>query len=158
MKLTKINPVNDGMPAQVAVEFLTNPRAKMSNTFRKTCLRALQNVYPSESTPFRTSPDEPGYFVNDEQVNVDPAIRLDRKLRRLSIQQLSSRRVQAAKRRTSVQHARTKLNTRIAKLESVPPFVEAMHKQLDAHETAHNYVVEAITAEINRRDTVCRSH
>jgi hypothetical protein len=158
MKLTKINPVReDGMPPQVAREFLINPRAKITNTFRKTCLRARENVYPSENISFRTSPDEVGYFINDEHETIDPAVRLDRKLRRLSLRQLGRRRVQAAKRRTSVQHSRIKLNAKIAQLDSMPPFVAAMHKQLDAHEAAHNHAIESITAEINRRNEVCRT-
>lgn len=43
---TKLTPVfNDGMPREVAVAILSEPKAKLTNAFRKTCKRAMEKHY-----------------------------------------------------------------------------------------------------------------
>jgi len=37
----------DGMPREVATEFLADPRVKLTNRFRKVCQDARETVYPS---------------------------------------------------------------------------------------------------------------
>jgi hypothetical protein len=46
---TEVNE-NDSMPAEVALAFLTNPKAKITNTFRKICRAARDTVTPSYQT------------------------------------------------------------------------------------------------------------
>lgn len=43
---TKLTPeFNEGMPREVAISILSEPKAKLTNAFRKTCKRALEKHY-----------------------------------------------------------------------------------------------------------------
>jgi hypothetical protein len=54
INLTRAEIETDGMPKQVASALLTDPKAKLSNAFRKRCKRARETVY-SSATPLRTN-------------------------------------------------------------------------------------------------------
>lgn len=58
--MTKLNPIQaDNMPREVATAILTEPKARITNTFRKVCKRAREVLYLS-ATPIRAAKSEDG--------------------------------------------------------------------------------------------------
>lgn len=113
----------DGIPREVATEYLASPKAKLTNRFRKTCATARQTVYQS-NIPLRRrtlaelSPDRatlrrlkiPVPLVFD--ANIQPAaseVRLARKFGSLPLATLGRIYCRAVTRRRTIQRLYQKL-------------------------------------------------
>lgn len=83
--------IPDAMPREVAIGFLTNPKAKISNTFRKVCLAAIASVTPSTQTfvrKFADADDTQGWLEPDGRQPIDDATKLSRRLQRVPLDRL----------------------------------------------------------------------
>lgn len=79
---------NDGMPYAVATAMLSEPRARITNNFRKQCRRARDVVFVS-SSPIRRMPDTTfkSFGWEDREV-VSPEQKTVRRFRSASLSQL----------------------------------------------------------------------
>lgn len=103
---TKLTPdENYGMPKQVATALLTDPKAKLSNAFRKTCKRARENTYTS-ATPLvsnrRNDSTDRALYSTPPAPEPAPGTR-DHKLKRASVSQLAKWMRRVIARRHNVQ-------------------------------------------------------
>lgn len=74
----------DAMPAEVALAYLTNPKAKLSNTFRKVCNAARATTTPSNQTLIRNG----DFLEPDGKAPIEPATKIAKRLRSVSVDRL----------------------------------------------------------------------
>lgn len=100
--------VIDGMPKEVATEYLASPKAKLTNRFRKTCAAARQTVFESNLPLRRPDPDGPRFFDNAAQPKT-PEAKLARKFAGLPLAKLGVIYRRAITRRRTIQRLYEKL-------------------------------------------------
>jgi len=74
----------DAMPAAVALAYLTNPKAKITNTFRKVCNAARATVTPSNQSLIRNG----DFLEPDGRQPVELATKIAARLRAVPIDRL----------------------------------------------------------------------
>lgn len=127
----------DSLPREVALEFLTNPKAKLSNTFRKTCRAALDAVFVPVPPPASEKPE----------------VRFGRKLKSKTMLQLVTLRRRTAQRQARVMRVYSDLQALIfAQRGGEPtPQEKAYLRALDQQGIALDFVREAIEVELRAR-------
>lgn len=138
LKYTNTEDVPDAMPAEVALAYLTNPKAKLTNTFRKVASAARQTVTPSNQTLIRNG----DFFEPDGKAPIEPATKIAKRLQSVPIDRLQ-RMVQRCLRRQ-----RMALNAaRNAKTDFVRNQLTEVWNRLQL-------VLECAATEIKTRSTV----
>lgn len=75
----------DAMPAEVALAYLTNPKAKITNTFRKVCNAAQATITPSHQTMIRNEDD---FLEPDGKTPIEPATKIAKRLQTVPVDRL----------------------------------------------------------------------
>lgn len=76
--------LTDSMPAEVALAYLTNPKAKLTNTFCKVCNVARATVTPSSQTMIRKD----GFLEPDGKAPIEPATKIAKRLQSVPVHRL----------------------------------------------------------------------
>lgn len=136
----------DSMPRETALEFLTNPKQKVSGSFRRQCHAALDRVLVSEMPMTRIS-DEPsdGYEYNGAQAKRPTDARIAKKMTGLGIVQLGRILTRAIARGE-------KCRTLAAKPGVIIRLQAMLHEKARAFDTLR----DAASIELDNR-TVCKN-
>lgn len=92
---------HDGMPREVATAMLSEPRARLTNTFRKQCKRARETVFVSSSPIRRVSTKE---YSLTETIPATLEAKTERRFKSATLRQLIQWLRRAISRRYAVQH------------------------------------------------------
>lgn len=142
-----------GMPAEVAIAFLTEPRARMSNSFRKTCQRAREKVYVSSSPIHRiVGQDSEGKIARAwGHTEIQPRSAEEKMKRRFgsaSISQLSKWLRRAIAKRPAVQRAYLAIEGDSPRAQAAREVLAAVAQHLDT-------IRDVCEDEIKMRKTKC---
>lgn len=121
----KTHETPDAMPAEVALAYLTNPKAKITNSFRKVCNAARETVIPSTQTLVR---NDAGFFEPDGKPPIEDSTKISRRLQRVPLDRLQriitrcnirARQVASAIQKAKTDYVRDSLAQVFARLHAV---------------------------------------
>lgn len=138
MKTKLIPQFNEGMPREVAVSILTEPRAKLTNAFRKTCKRALEKHFLAP--PLQPAP---------------PGTDLLRKWHGASLAQLLKWSRRCSARRAVAQRVYTKLNTNDWPKGMTAAKAKRIQAVLELRVNAFDNMLDNIEDELRVRSRIC---
>lgn len=128
---------NDGMPYEVATAMLSEPRARLTNSFRKQCCRARETVVMSES-PIRrhanlnvSTGDVCKGYDYTERTAVAPEIKTARRFRSKTLKQLHTLLRRAKGRRAVTQRRYLAVTDQTPHAEFVRAALSAIANRLD---------------------------
>jgi len=82
---TNTEDVPDAMPAEVALAYLTNPKAKITNAFRKVCNAARATITPSNQPLIRNGDN---FLEPKDNIPIEPATKIAKRLQSVPVDRL----------------------------------------------------------------------
>lgn len=167
-KIAKVVPVEtDGVPHQVATEMLIEPKAKMTNRFRKNCREGRFKVYPSvapivdgDTELLRQTIDSPiavlltpNSKVYRPDAAIAPDVRMQKRVRGLLWIQLITKYSQVDHRRRRIQnkYEQVQRSTKMAE-KTRQEALRVLEMAVNALDAEWNAIVD----EIERRKNICK--